>query len=305
MKIKKKFKEFIKYRQLFILSLPGVLFLFVFNYIPLYGLVLPFKDYKYDLGFWKSPWVGFNNFKFLFNNGAAWKITKNTLLINFCFIVALLVLGIGVALLINEVTKKYVKFYQTVIFFPYFLSWVVVSFILLSFLDMDKGYLNTILMKFGVSSKMWYNEPKYWPLILVISNTWKNLGYSAIIYYAGLIGINQEYYEAAELDGASGWQKIWNISIPLIRPIIVIMFLLSIGKIFYGNFDLFYNLTRDSSALYPTTDVIDTFVFRALRGSGDIGMASAAGTYQAVVGFVIVIIANFVVKKLSAEDSLF
>ena len=305
MALKKIIKDVLKYRQLFVLAFPGMLFLLIFNYIPLYGLILPFKDFRYDLGFFKSPWIGLNNFKFLFNNGAAWRITRNTVGINFGFIMALLVFGVVFALMLNELTKRQIKFYQTVIFFPYFLSWVVVSYVLLALLDMDKGLANKIIVLFGKSPVLWYNEAKNWPVILIMSNTWKNLGYHVIIYYAGLVGISPEYYEAADIDGATRLQKIRYISIPLIKPLIIIMFLLSIGKIFYGNFDLFYNLTRNSAALYPTTDVIDTYVFRALRATGDIGMASAAGAYQSVVGFFIVIFANFIVKKTSPENSLF
>lgn len=294
-----------KDRQLLFLSLPGVIFLFIFCYYPLYGLIIAFKNYKFNLGFLKSPWVGLNNFKYLFNSDIAFRITRNVIGLNLAFIVTTLVISVLLALLLNEVSKKAVKLYQTIMFFPYFLSWVVISYVFLAILDMDHGLANNILQFLGVEPVLWYNEPVYWPFILVFANTWKGAGYFAIIYYAALISINSEYYEAARIDGANKLQQIWNISLPLMKPIISIMLLLQVGKIFYGNFDLFYNLPRDLPALYPTTDVIDTYVYRALRSTGDIGMASAAGAYQSVVGFVLVLVSNFVVKKINPENALF
>lgn len=305
MNITKNVKKFIKFKELFFLSLPGVLFLFVFNYIPMYGIILPFKNYKYNLGFFKSEWVGFKNFKFLFNSDNAFRITKNVILLNSSFIIVNTLLSILFALLLYEMSKKSVKIYQTILFLPYFISWVVASYILIALLDMQHGFVNNILRVFGKSEILWYNEPKYWPAILTLANAWKNVGYSTIIYYAGLLGIDKSYYDAAEVDGANKFQKMRLISIPLIMPLISILFLLSAGRIFYGNFDMFYNLTRDSSLLYPTTDVIDTFVFRALRTSGDIGMASAAGIYQSTVGFIIVVAVNAIIKKINPDNSLF
>jgi putative aldouronate transport system permease protein len=294
-----------KFRELIVLSLPGILFLFVFSYIPMYGIVLPFKNFRYDLGFWKSPWVGFRNFSFLFGSDNAWRITRNTLLLNSLFIVVMTVVAIALALMLYEVKRRSVKVYQTALFLPYFLSWVVASYIVLALLDMDKGLVNKVLIGLGAEPHLWYNEPGPWPVILLLANTWKGAGYSAIIYYAGLLNINKEFYEAAEIDGATRLQQIRLISLPLLSPLITILFLLAVGRIFYGNFDLFYNLTRNSTMLYPTTDVIDTFVYRALRVTGDIGMSSAAGIYQSVVGFFIVLLSNLLVKRINPDNALF
>lgn len=305
MSVRQFTRKFKKNKELFLLTLPGILFLCLFSYYPMYGLILPFKDFKYNLGLFKSPWVGFENFKFLFNSNSAWRITRNTVGLNTIFIVVLIVVSLGIALMLNEISRKSVKTYQTVLFFPYFLSWVVVSYVFLAILDMDHGLANQILKIFNVKEILWYNEPKYWPAITTIANTWKSAGYYAIIYYTALIGLDREYFEAASLDGASKWQQIRYISIPLISPLITLLLLLQLGQIFKGNFDLFYNLTRDSSILYPTTDVIDTFVYRALRSLGDIGMASAAGVYQSVVGFVIVMGSNAVIRKINPDNAIF
>jgi len=292
-------------RQLFLLAFPAVIFVFIFSYIPLYGVIIPFKEYNYQLGLLKSPWVGWQNFAFLFNSSDALNITRNTLLLNSCFILTSTALAVLVALLLQNLRRGQVKFYQTVLFFPYFVSWVVASYALLGFLDMERGYLNGVMEYFGAQPVLWYNEAAPWTFILTIANAWKNAGYFAVIYYAGLLSIDQEMYEAAEIDGANRLQQILRISVPMILPLISIMVLLQVGKIFVGNFDMIYNLSRDSAMLYATTDVIDTFVYRALRQTGDIGMASAAGLYQATVGFIIVLIANAWVRKINPDNSLF
>ncbi|MCL2342572.1 MAG: ABC transporter permease subunit [Firmicutes bacterium] len=301
----KRFKRFLKHKELFFLSLPAVVFVFIFSYIPMYGLILPFKDYKYNLGFWKSPWVGFENFKFLFNSDNAIRITRNTLLLNATFIIALLIVSLAIAIMLNELARKTVKVLQTAMFFPYFLSWVVVGYVFLGMFDMNHGMLNNILKIFGQDPVLWYNDPKYWPVILPITYVWKNAGYYAIIYFAGILGIDKELYEAAKLDGASKLQQIRRITLPLLTPLISIMVLLQIGKIFTGNFDMIFNVTRNSALLYPTTDVVDTFVYRSLKTMGDIGMSSAAGIYQSVVGFVLVLGTNKIIKKINPENALF
>ncbi len=301
----KGLRTFRKNRELFLLTIPGVLFIFIFNYIPLYGLVLPFKDYRFDLGFWKSPWVGFQNFRFLFSGDDALRITRNTVVLNALFIVVLLLFSIIFALILFEMSRKFVKLYQTIMFFPFFLSWVVVSYVFLALLDMDHGLVNMLLQKLHMDPVLWYNESSYWPSLLVSANTWKNVGYYTIIYYTGLLGIDSELFDAADIDGANKWHKIKNISIPMLKPLITLLLLLQIGKIFYGNFDLFYNLTRDSSLLYPTTDVIDTYVYRSLKGAGDLGMSSAAGAYQSVVGFVLVLVTNWIIRRYDKENALF
>lgn len=298
-------KQMKKYRSIFFFTLPGLILLVLFCYIPMVmSFVLPFKNVNYRLGIWKSPWVGFENFKFLFTSDTAWRITRNTIVLNVLFIVTLLVSSLACALFLYQVSKRWVKTYQTVFFFPHFISWVVGSYILLALLDMDKGLLNNILVFFGKEPILWYNEPKYWTVILVVANLWKSVGYNTIIYYTGLLGINDEYYEAAKIDGASGLQLVCYISLPLLKPVVITMMILALGKIFYGNFDMIYNLTMDSTLLYPTTDIIDTYVYRALRSMGDLGMSSAAGLYQSLVGFFMVIGANAVIRKLDEENAM-
>lgn len=301
-----RWKQLVKYRSIFLLTLPGILLILTFQYAPLVlGAILPFKDVNYRLGIWKSPWVGFENFKFLFSSDAAWRITRNTVFLNFLFIVTVLIGSVFCALCLYQVSKKWVKTYQTVLFFPYFISWVVGSYVLLALLDMDNGFVNSILQFFGHEPILWYNESKYWPVIMALANLWKNIGYYTIIYYTGLLGINEEYYEAAKIDGATRIQQIKYITLPLLKPVVITLLLLQLSKIFFGNFDMLYNLTMDSPALYATTDVIDTYVYRSLRVMGDLGMSSAAGLYQSVVGFGIVMGVNGIIRKVDKESAMF
>jgi len=305
MKQSKFVKDFKKNRELLFLSLPTAIFILIFSYIPMYGLLLPFKNYNYGDGFWKSKWAGLDNFKYLFDNAAILKITTNTILYNLAGIFLGLFFSIVFALMLNELSRRSVKFYQTTMFFPYFISWVVASYIVLGLLDMEHGFLNKILGLFGVQPIMWYNEPKYWPVILILTTLWKSVGYSTLIYYAGMIGISDEYYEAAELEGATRLQQARLITLPLLKPLITMLTILAIGRIFYGDFGLFYNIPRDVAALYPATDVIDTYVYRSLKKLGDIGMSSAAGFYQSTVGFILVLITNYIVKKFDKENAIF
>lgn len=291
--------------EITLLALPAIVFVFVFNYLPLYGLILPFKNYNIKLGPFKSPWTGFDNFKFLITSDSLGIITRNTLVMNILFFTFNTIFSILIALLLFELGKKFVKFYQTVAFFPFFMSWVVVTYIVSGFLESDRGLLNKFIGLFGAESIQWYNEAQYWPIILVIVYLWKMTGYGAVIYYAGLMGIDSEYFEAAIIDGASKLQQIRYVSVPLIFPLIVIINLMAIGRIFYGDFGLFFNVTKNIPLLYPTTDVIDTYVYRSLKVLGDFGMASAAGLYQSICGFILVFITNWVVKRINAENSLF
>jgi putative aldouronate transport system permease protein len=299
------FKNFKRNSDIFFLALPAVLFIIIFNYVPLYGLILPFKNYKYNLGFFKSPWVGFSNFKYLFNNNGALIATRNTILYNLLFIVAGTVISVAFALMLYEFGRKFVRTYQTVMFFPYFVSWIVAAYLFMSLLDMQFGFLNKLLAVFEIDAVMWYNEAKYWPFIIFFAALWKGTGYSSVIFYSGLMSIDQEYFESAQLDGANRLQQVWHISVPFLTPLISILTIMQVGRIFYSDFGLFYNVTLDSPMIYNVTDVIDTFVYRALRQLGDIGMASAAGFYQSVMGFVLVLAANLVVKKFNEENSLF
>lgn len=300
-----KAKTFKKNLPLLILTLPSVLYLFVFCYIPLYGLVLPFKNYDYSLGFLKSPWAGFDNFKFLLNNESVALATRNTILYNIAFIILGLVMSVAIALMLYEMRAVFVKCYQTILFLPYFISWVVAAYAAKVFLDIDYGLINKILLSMGKEAVAWYNKPECWPVILIIAEIWKGMGYNAIIYYASLMGTDKSLFEAAKIDGAGKLKQIWYISLPSIKPMIIIMTILKIGKIFYGDFGLFYNFTLNSSLLYSTTDIIDTYVYRSLITLGDVGMSSAAGFYQAVLGFILVITTNFIVNKIDSDNALF
>jgi putative aldouronate transport system permease protein len=291
--------------ELTLLALPSILFVFIFNYVPLYGLILPFKDFNVRMGLFESPWSGFENFKFLLTSDSLWTITRNTIAMNALFFIFNTVFSVFIALLMFELFRKFVKFYQTVFFFPYFMSWVIVTYIVSGFLESDRGLLNKFLELFGATGIQWYNDPKYWPFILVIVYIWKMTGYGAVIYYAGLIGIDSEYYEASVIDGASKWQQVRHISIPLLMPLIIIINLMAIGRIFYGDFGLFYNVTKDVPLLYPATDVIDTYVYRSLKMLGDFGMASAAGLYQSICGFILIFFTNWIVRRVNPENSLF
>lgn len=288
------------------MALPGILFVFIFNYLPIFGIVIAFKNFVPAKGFFGSAWVGFSNFRFLFNSPDIWRVTRNTVVLNALFIITGTIIAVTFAILLNEIRKKiFTKFYQTVFFFPYFLSWVVVGYIFYALFSVEYGITNSIFSFFGKEPVQWYTQASYWPALLVFANIWKTVGYSSVIYYAGIMSIDSEYYEAAEIDGASKLQMVTHITIPLIVPLISILTILAIGKIFYSDFGMFFQLTRDSGLLYSTTDVIDTYVYRSLRQVGNIGMSSAAGLYQSIVGFILVLATNTIVKKLNPENSLF
>ena len=299
---KAKFK---RWAPLYLMMAPGLIYLFINNYMPMAGLVVAFKNYNAVDGIFNSPWSGFSNFTYLFND--AWTITRNTLLYNIAFIIINLILGVMFAIFIFDIKSKKCKtLYQSAILLPFLMSIVIVSYITFAFFSGENGMLNkTILPMMGKDAVSWYTEPKYWPVILVIVNTWKGVGYGCLIYISSIAGIDPSYFEAAELDGATKWKQIRYITIPSIMPSIITLTLLNIGRIFYSDFGLFYQVTQNSGQLYEATNVIDTYVYRALLQSGNIGMASAAGFYQSIVGFVCVLAANMVVKKLSPENAMF
>lgn len=292
-------------RGLLLLALPGILFLFVFNYLPMSGVFIAFKNINYSKGIFGSNWVGFDNFKFFFSSGDFFRITRNTLLLNLSFIAVVLIISIIFSLILFELSRKAVKIYQTALFVPYLLSWVIISYVVYIFLNNDYGVINNILKSLGHEPVNWYFEPLYWPGILMLCYLWKWSGYYTIIYYTGLMGIDSTYYEAASIDGASKLQQIFKITIPQLKPLMVTLLLLQIGRIFFADFGMFYFLTQDNSMLYPTTDVIDTFVYRTMRVVGDPGMSAAVALYQSAVGFALVIVANAVVRKLDSEKALF
>lgn len=306
-KIGKSAKDILRNKVMLFMVLPGTLWFLFFSYLPMAGTVIAFKEYRFSRdGFWasiiNSKWVGWDNFKFLFSTNDAYLITRNTLLYNIAFIVLGLILSVLMAVVLSEIAnKKLAKFYQTGMFLPYFLSWVVVGYFAFSFLSSERGLLNSL---FG-SNISWYSESKYWPFILIFVYLWKAVGYNSVVYLAAIMGIDKSLYEAAMIDGASKLQQIRSITLPMLKPIIIIMTLLAIGKIFYADFGLFYQVPRDSGTLYSVTNVIDTYVYRGLKTTGEIGMSTAAGLYQSVVGFVLVLTSNYIVRKFDKDSALF
>ena len=296
-----------KWTPVYLMMIPGALYLLINNYIPMFGLVIAFKQVDFQKGILASPWIGFQNFQFLFQTKDAFVITRNTLLYNIAFIFLNTFIGILFAIFICDISwKTGKKVYQSAILFPYLMSWVIVGYIIYAIFSMQYGIVNkSILPALGMDPLMWYNDPKYWPAILIITNTWKGSGYGCLIYISSINGIEASYFEAAELDGANKFQQIWNITMPEILPSVITLTLLSIGRIFYSDFGLFYQVPRDSGLLYSTTNTIDTYVYRGLMKLGNVGMASAAGFYQSVVGFILVLLSNWVVRKISPDNALF
>ena len=296
-----------EYWPLYLMMLPALLYLLINNYIPMAGMVIAFKKLNFAKGIWASPWAGIKNFKFLFASKDAWIITRNTLLYNVAFILVNMVVGIAIAILITEVKNtKLKKLYQSAILLPFLMSMVILSYIVYALLSAENGLVNnSILPLFHIDSIQWYQEPKYWPVILIIANCWKGVGYGCLIYIASLIGIDPSFYEAARLDGASKWQEITKITLPSLVPTIITLLLLSIGRIFYSDFGLFYQVPMNSGVLFPTTNVIDTYVYRALIEQGNISMSSAAGVYQSLVGFCVVMLSNWIVRKVDKDQALF
>lgn len=286
---------------------PGLLYLLINNYIPMMGIFIAFKSINYAKGIFKSDWVGFKNFEFLFHTSDAFVITRNTLLYNIAFIIVSNTLGIILAIFLNElVFRKLASIYQTMLLLPSLVSMVIVSYLVYAFLSAENGYFNkTLLPILGIGEISWYNTTKFWPFILLIVNEWKNVGFSAIIYLSSVVGIDKSYYESAMIDGASKWKQIGTITLPLIKSTIVILVLMSIGTIFYSDFGLFYQVPLNSGMLYSVTSTLDTYVYLGLMQLNNIAMSSAAGVYQSFVGFILVMLANFLVKKFDSENSLF
>ena len=305
---KRKKKNALKeYWPLYLMMLPALLYLLINNYIPMAGMVIAFKKLNFAKGIWASPWAGLKNFKFLFASRDAWVITRNTLLYNVAFILVNMVIGIAIAILITEVKNiKLKKLYQSAILLPFLMSMVILSYIVYALLSAENGLVNnSILPLFHMDPIQWYQKPKYWPAILIIANCWKGVGYGCLIYIASLIGIDPSFYEAARLDGASKWQEITKITLPSLVPTIITLLLLSIGRIFYSDFGLFYQVPMNSGVLVSTTNVIDTYVYRALIEQGNISMSSAAGVYQSLVGFCVVMLSNWIVRKVDKDQALF
>ena len=296
-----------EYWPLYLMMLPALLYLLINNYIPMAGMVIAFKKLNFAKGIWASTWAGLKNFKFLFASKDAWIITRNTLLYNVAFILVNMVVGIAIAILITEVRNtKLKKIYQSAILLPFLMSMVILSYIVYALLSAENGLVNnSILPLFHIDPIQWYQKPKYWPAVLIIANCWKGVGYGCLIYIASLIGIDPSFYEAARLDGASKWQEITKITLPSLVPTIITLLLLSIGRIFYSDFGLFYQVPMNSGVLFPTTNVIDTYVYRALIEQGNISMSSAAGVYQSLVGFCVVMLSNWIVRRVDKDQALF
>lgn len=296
-----------KYFPLYLMALPTILWLILFCYLPMGGLVLAFKRYNVQDGIFGSEFVGFKNFEYLFTTTDAFRITRNTILYNIIFISLNLLLSIGLALLLNELRSRFMaKTLQTIFIMPYFLSWAVVAILLMAFLDRDNGFINQLLQMFGGKGLTdWYRKIDIWPPLLVFINAWKGVGYQTVLFLATMSGISNDYYEAAVLDGATRLQQARYITIPHLRFVAAITLIMAIGNIFRGDFGLFYTVTKNSGALYPVTDVIDTYIYRGLMDVGNVGMSAAAGLYQSVVGFVAMLAANKVISKVDPDSAMF
>ena len=288
------------------LVLPAALYTFLFGYVTLPYMIIAFQRYHYRLGLLGSEWVGLSNFKFFFLSNQAWQVTFNTIRLNFLFIVFGTLAALVLALLFNELKSRlFARVTQSTILFPHFLSWVVVSYMLYSLFATDFGIVNNALTAFGLEKVNWYASPQYWVQILVGTNVWKDIGISLVIYLAAIAGIDGTLYEAARIDGANRWKQIRYITLPLLLPTVSILSLLALGRVMYGSFDMIYAIVKDNGMLFATVDVIDTYMFRALRTIGNPSQAMAIGLYQSIVGFLLVFGANFVVRKFNKDHSLF
>lgn len=300
-----KIQALYKNKVLLAMLLPATILTVIFAYIPMAGIVVAFKNYNYSQGIFGSPWIWFENFKYLFVSGKIWTLTRNTLLYNIAFIGLGVIFEVGFAIILNEINNKlFKKVMQGFMFLPYFISWVVVSTIMLNIFG-SNGVLNSILSIFGVENFSIYQQTKWWPVVLVFVRIWKQTGYGTVVYLAAISGISQDMYEAAEIDGANIWQRIRFITLPSLKPTIMIMVLLALGNVFRGDFGMFYQLVGSNQLLLQSSDVIDTFVYRSLITTPNIGMSAAAGLYQSVLCFVTIVVANFIVKKLAPDYSLF
>ncbi|MDR0378302.1 MAG: ABC transporter permease subunit [Spirochaetaceae bacterium] len=299
-------EEFKKNRALFFMAAPAVLLVFVLSYLPMSGLILAFKNYRYDRGIFGSAWNGLENFRYLFISGTGMLITRNTFLYNLLNLVTSQGLAVIIAIIITEMPGKwYKKSCQSVIFLPYFISWVIVGTFVFNIFNFETGVMNNILRTLGLEPVNVYSKPAVWPFIICAFNSWKWCGYNSIIYIASIIGIDQDCFEAADIDGANIFQKIWHITLPSIQPAIITMLLLQVGRILRGDFEMFYQIVGNNGQLFNATDVIDTYVFRSLLTNANLGMTAAATLYQSVLCFVIIMVVNHIVKKIEADYALF
>jgi len=293
-------------KPLFLFCLPVLVYLIIFNYLPMVGAIIAFKSYDFGKGIFGSPWVGFSNFRFFFMSGKAWQVTKNTVLYNAAFIVVQNVLEIAAAIFLSEIASKHFKKWtQAAMFLPNFISWVVVGAIAYNLLSYDFGFINNVLESLDMKKWDVYTSAKQWPGIFIFLSAWKHVGYGSIVYLAAIMGIDAEIYESASLDGANEWQKVFYITLPGIKSTFVVLLILAVGNIFRGNFDMFYQLIGNNGLLYNATDVIDTYVFRSLLTTYEFGMSSAIGLYQSVLCFVTLVVTNAIIRRISPDDALY
>lgn len=295
-----------KNRTLLLMLAPAFILTFIFAYVPMGGLVLAFKQFNYNDGIFGSPWVALDNFKFFFQSGQVFNVTRNTALYNLAFIFFNTGLEVLFAIILSEMTRKRPKkIIQSMYFLPYFISWVIVGSIAYSLFNYENGTLNSLLTFLGMEPVNVYGSPESWPLIIIGFSAWKNIGYGMVVYMAAIVGVDASLYEAAKIDGAGLFHRVRHITLPAITPTIITLVLLAVGRIFRGSFDLFYQLVGNNGALFDATDVIDTFVFRSLMQSSELGMTAAVGFYQSVLCFITIIIVNHVVKKIESDYALF
>lgn len=293
-------------KVMWLMLLPGIAFIVIFAYIPMGGIVIAFKDYKNQLGLWGSPWVGLNNFRYLFISGKLWQLLRNTLSYNVAFISTGMLCEVAFAIIISELPfRSLKKIFQSFTFLPFFISWVVVAAIMMNIFGYETGVLNGILASLGLERVNIYGSPARFPLVLVLLRLWKSVGYGCIIYLASITGMDQEILEAAEIDGANIWQRIWHITLAWIRPTMVILLLLAVGSVFRGDFGMFYQITGRSQQLLEVSDILDTYVYRSLMNSPNIGMSAAAGLFQSVLCFISILLANYLVKRIEPDYTLF
>ncbi len=298
--------------ELTVLALPTIVWYVLFTYLPMFGVIIAFKRYRpirgtnFIVSLLRSEWVGIDNFRFLFATPDPAIMFRNTLLYNAAFIVLGLLVPVTLAIMLSQLhSTRLAKVCQTMTFLPHFLSWVVVSYFVFSFLSSDRGLANRILISLGMETRQWYLTPEPWPFILIFTNLWKTLGYGMVLYLAAISGIDGQLYEAAVIDGASRWQQAWRITLPMLRPVMTILFILAVGRIFSTDFGLFYQVPRDSGALMQVTQTIDVYVYKALMGMNNIGFSSAAAFMQSVFGLITIVTANYVVRRLDPDNSLF
>ena len=291
--------------QLFTLALPGVLALLIFNYLPMFGIVIAFKKYNPNLGIMGSKWVGLRNFEFFFRSQDCWRVMRNTIGYSVAFLVMDVVFGVLLAVLCyNLQSQKALKVYHTTIILPRFMSPVIIAYIVYALLSPASGVVNNLIAALGGQKINWYAEYQYWPFILITTHIWQTVGMNSVVYYASLVSLDVSLLEAAELDGASRVQKLWHVMVPHLTGVIVVLTILGIGNIFSGDFGLFYQVTKDQGVLYPTTDIINTYTFRALMG-GSMEKSAAVGLFQSAAGCFMVVMTNLIVRRISPENSLF